>query len=224
MRTLLHMPLDPSSRMIRIALAEKGLPAQFEEVRPWEDADQLAAANPAGTLPVLIDGDEEAPCVAPASVIIDYLEDAYAEPPLFPMTAPGRAETRRLIAWFTDKFELEVVSMIVRERIDKRLMRRGQPDYDCLRAGLEALDWHMDYFSWLLDGRAWVAGEKFSAADIAAAAYLSSVDYVDAAPWGRFPVVKEWYARVKSRPAFRPILRDRVEGLPPPRHYADLDF
>ncbi len=224
MRTLLHMPLDPASRMVRIALAEKGLPARLEEIRPWEDDDRLLSANPAGMLPVLLEGEAPGPGVTPGGVIVDYLEDAYAEPALFPMTAAARAETRRLVAWFADKFERDVIDMIVRERVDKRLMRRGQPDYDLLRAGIEALDWHLDYFAWLLGERAWFAGEKFSAADIAAAAYLSSVDYVDAAPWGRFPVVKEWYARVKSRPSFRPILRDRIEGLPPPRHYADLDF
>jgi len=35
---------------------------------------------------------------------------------------------------------------------------------------------------------------------------------------------KEWYARIKSRPSFRPILADHVPGVPPPAHYADLDF
>ena len=35
---------------------------------------------------------------------------------------------------------------------------------------------------------------------------------------------KDWYARVKSRPGFRPLLADRVSGVTPPTHYADLDF
>ena len=226
MRRLLHMPLDPTSRMIRIALAEKGLPAEFEEARPWEAKERIATLNPAGTIPVLVDetpdGAERA--LAPAGIIVEYLEERYPSPALFPSGAENRAETRRLIAWFTQKFEQEVIAFIVRERIDKRLMRRGQPDYDLLRAGLEALDWHMDYFAWLLDQRNWFAGDAYSAADIAAAGFISSVDYVDALPWDRFPAVKEWYARIKSRPALRPILRDRVEGMPPPRHYADPDF
>jgi len=93
-----------------------------------------------------------------------------------------------------------------------------------LKQGGEALAWHMDYFNWLLDQRTWFAGEKYTAADIAAAAFFSCVDYVDAMPWGAFPLVQEWYARVKSRPAMRPILRDRIAGMPPPRHYDDPDF
>jgi len=226
MRRLLHMPLDPASRMIRIALAEKGLPAELEETRPWENAEKIASVNPAGEIPVLIDETRDGSecAIAPASVAIEYLEDRYHNVSLLPSGADARAETRRLIAWFTQKFESDVIGFIVRERIDKRLMRRGQPDYDLLRAGLESLDWHMDYFSWLIDQRNWFAGDRFTAADIAAAGYLSCVDYVDAIAWEKFPSVKEWYARMKSRPAMRPILRDRVEGMPPPRHYADPDF
>lgn len=226
MRSLIHMPLDPASRMVRIALAEKGLPAQLEALPPWEDDGRLASLNPAATIPVLIETIEhEKPTpLSPSFAIIEYLEETYSKPALYPMTARLRAEARRMILWFTDKFEPEVIAMIVRERIDKRLMRNGQPDYDKLRAGLTALDWHMDYFSWVLDQRPWFAGEKYSAADIAAGAYLSCVDYVDAIAWEKFPVVKEWYAKLKSRPAFRPILKDRIEGIPPPRHYTDLDF
>lgn len=212
--------------MVRVVLAEKGLPAQLVEIRPWDDDGTLATANPAGEVPVLFDepptGGEVV--LSPAMTIVEYLEEAYAATPLYPSTSAGRAEVRRLCAWFCGKFERDVVAFTVRERIDKRLKRRGPPDYDLLRQGLEALSWHMDYFSWLLDQRPWFAGERFSAADIAAAGYMSSADYVDAVPWEKFPAVKEWYARVKSRPSFRPILRDRIDSLPPPRHYADPDF
>ena len=226
MRQLMHMPLDPASRMIRLALAEKGLPAELIETRPWSDGERLAAANPAGDLPVLIEelSDGASLVIAPAWAALEYLEEAYPQPALLPEPPAYRAETRRLVAWFVDRFDKDVIDMIVRERIDKRLMRRGQPDYDRLRAGIEALDWHMDYFDWLLDQRTWFAGEAYTTADIAAAAALSALDYVDGANWEKHPAVKEWYARVKSRPAFRPILRDRVDGLPPPRHYADPDF
>lgn len=227
MRTLLHMPLDPASRMVRIALAEKGLPAQLTEIRPWDDPQgRLAAVNPAGVLPVLIDepptGGEIALC--PASVIVEYLEEAYANPPLMPATSAARAETRRLFCWFIEKFEHDVTLLTLREKIDKRLMRRGLPDYDLLRAGAEALSWHLDYASWLIDQRHWLAGDRMTIADIAAAAQLSALDYIDVVPWDKFPAVREWYARIKSRPAMRPVLKDRIDGLPPPAHYDNPDF
>jgi glutathione S-transferase len=43
-------------------------------------------------------------------------------------------------------------------------------------------------------------------------------------PWAEFPEAKAWYARLKSRPAFRPLLAERVPGFTPPDNYADLDF
>ncbi|MHA7871206.1 MAG: glutathione S-transferase family protein, partial [Hyphococcus sp.] len=184
MRTLLHMPLDPASRMVRVVMAEKGLPAQLVETPPWEDDGVLLRANPGGALPVLIDEPPTggATTIAPAPVILEYLEDVYETTSLAPSTSAARAEMRRLIMWFTDKFERDVIDYIVRERIDKRLRRGGLADYDMVKHGGEALSWHLDYFSWLLDQRAWIAGEKMTAADLAGAAYLSALDYVDAVP------------------------------------------
>jgi len=226
MRTLLHMPLDPASRMIRIVLAEKGLLTKLIETRPWDDEGALAGKNPAGSVPVLIDkpptGGEIAVC--PVLAIMEYLEETHTSLRLLPSTSAGRAEARRLADWFIVKFEAEVTDMTLRERVDKRLQRRGQPDYERLSQGAKALAWHLDYMAWLLDKRPWLAGETYSFADIAAAAQLSALDYISATPWSDFPAIKEWYARIKSRPSMRPLLADRIDGLPPPAHYDDLDF
>ena len=53
---------------------------------------------------------------------------------------------------------------------------------------------------------------------------LSSLDFIGDVDWSVSPPAKEWYARMKSRPSFRAILADRVNGMVPPPHYADLDF
>ena len=83
---------------------------------------------------------------------------------------------------------------------------------------------HGDYIGELVDARNWLAGEEISLADMAAAAHLSCLDYLGDIPWEEFSQVKDWYVRVKSRPSFRPLLGDYISGMPPPRHYADLDF
>jgi len=226
MRALLHMPLDPPSRMARLILAEKGLPARLVETPPWQENPALAAANPARAVPVLIDepptGGEIA--VSPVEAIAEYLEEAYRGEKLLPATSAGRAETRRLVAWFGKKFEPEVNAAIARQRIDARLKGRLRYDRESYEAGLEAMRWHLDYLNWLLEHRGWLAGDKMTVADLCAAAHLSANDYVGAVPWADFPQVKEWYARLKCRPSFRSLLADRVESLTPPSHYADLDF
>ena len=223
MRSLLHMPLDPQSRMIRVVLAEKNLRVRLVVTPPLEDQESLSAHNPALTVPVLIDeapsGDEIA--ASPAWAIAEYLEDAYRLPLLYPATSGGRAESRRLVAWFCEKFEADVIAPAIREKIDGR---RSSPKDENASTTAEALCWHLDYLSWLLENRDWLAGASFTIGDIAGAAYLSTIDYLGLAPWRDFPHVKEWYQRLKSRPSFRTLLDDRAEGAPPPAHYALLDF
>jgi glutathione S-transferase len=75
-----------------------------------------------------------------------------------------------------------------------------------------------------MDHRRWLAGDMLTIADFAAAAQLSCLDYVSDVDWARNTGVHEWYAKIKSRPAFRSILADLVPGFTPPQHYADLDF
>lgn len=212
--------------MIRLILAEKGLPAKLVATPPWLDNPEFASLNPARSVPVLIDepptGGEIA--VSPASVIAEYLEEAYPANALLPATSAGRAEARRIVMWFDGKFERDVNAAILRRKIDDKLQGKRRFDPDQYRAGLEALAWHLDYLSWLLENRAWLAGEKMTIADLAGAAHLSVNDYLGAISWSAFPQAKEWYARLKCRPSFRPLLAERVEGLPPPAHYDDLDF
>ncbi|TIT12774.1 MAG: glutathione S-transferase family protein, partial [Mesorhizobium sp.] len=83
---------------------------------------------------------------------------------------------------------------------------------------------HMKYTNWLAGTRHWLAGSRVTYADLAAAAALSVLDYLGEIDWREHTAAREWYTRVKSRPSFRPLLSDRVRGLSPVSHYADLDF
>ena len=83
---------------------------------------------------------------------------------------------------------------------------------------------HLVYLGWLAETRRWLAGSHVSLADFAAAAHLSMLDYQGDIDWSLYPAAREWYARMKSRPSFRPLLADRVGGMAPPAHYSDLDF
>ena len=69
-----------------------------------------------------------------------------------------------------------------------------------------------------------LACNQMSLADLAAGAHISCLDYLDEIKWSKWSGLKEWYQKLKSRPSFRPLLKDTIPGLRPPRHYADLDF
>ncbi|MEO1015398.1 MAG: glutathione S-transferase family protein [Pseudomonadota bacterium] len=220
MRTLLHASFDPPSRALRLVMAEKSLTFQGValDLSAMDDSERetLAAANPAMTLPVLIDQapSGETASIAPLIAAIDYLEEAYPEPIIYPKTAAGRAEMRRLILWFADKFAREVSAP---------LLTRGDLAGERRREAFSALRWHLDYFEWLLERRACLACDRISAADLVAAAFLSTHDYFGDVPWADFPETQGWHRRMKSRPAMRAILDDRSPHAPPRPGYADPD-
>ena len=100
----------------------------------------------------------------------------------------------------------------------------GAADPDILREGRANLQSHLDYLTSLLEKRDWLAGRRYSLGDIAAAAHLSCLDFLGEISWRDHKLLTEWYQKIKSRPAMRSLLGDRVAGLRPPRHYTDLDF
>ena len=222
MRTLYHFPLDAGCREIRILLAEKKLDCELKAEKIWERRTGFLKLNPAGEVPVLVDDDGAA--LPGARVIAEYLEEVYPEPSLLGRRPLDRAEVRRLVDWFARKFHREVTQGLVEERIMKRFLGLGAPSSSAIRAGLHNINHHLDYIAWLSERRRWLGGDAFSLADIAAAAHLSTVDYLGDVPWEDHPEAKDWYARVKSRPSLRPLLADLVPGAPPPKHYANLDF
>ena len=222
MRTLYHLALDPGSRKIRILLKEKGLDADLKTENIWERREDFLRLNPAGEVPVLVD--EDGTTITGAMVIAEYLEEVYPTPALIGDNPLDRAEVRRLCAWFDSKFKDEVSGPLIEQKVMKRFLRLGHPEAQVIRAALHNIHYHLEYIVWLSDRRNWLAGETFGLADAAAAAHISTVDYLGGVPWEDHPQAKEWYARVKSRPSMRPILNDYVSGFPPPNYYKDPDF
>ena len=192
--------------------------------------EDFLVLNPAGTTPVLVA--EGYPPVPGAAVVAEYIDETrgneLGERRLMPSDLGGRVEVRRLAAWFNDKFFAEVSGPLVMERFYRRHMRieqgGGPPDTDAIRAARANVRYHLAYIGWLVSTRDWLAGERMSYADLAAAAHLSAVDYLGDVPWSENDAAKVWYARVKSRPSFRTLLADTLPGVPPSQSYADLDF
>lgn len=221
MNTLYHYPLSPFSRKVRLCLGEKKIEAVLVEERYWEEDPDFLRRNPAGKVPVLkMDGRTMSDSVA----ICEYLEETHPTPALLPKAAAARCEVRRLVGWFDDKFYHEVTINLTGERVFRKVMGRGYPDSTNVKAGAKAIKYHLDYMARLLDERRWLAGNDMTMADFAAAAQLSCLDYTSDVDWNRHEVLKDWYAKIKSRPAFRSILADEVPGFQPAAHYADLDF
>lgn len=222
MRVLYHLPLSPFSRKIRLALAEKKLEFELRLEKTWERREAFLAINPAGDVPVL--AEEDGTVFADSWAIAEYLEETVPTPSLHGRDAKERAEVRRLVAWFDRKFNAEVTDNLVGEKVVKRMQRIGGPDTLAIRAGIMNIGYHLQYISFLVERRNWLAGDRLSFADLTAAAHLSCVDYLGDVPWAKYEEAKNWYARIKSRPSFRPLLADQIPGLLPAPVYANLDF
>jgi glutathione S-transferase len=230
MFTLFHHPFCPHSRFVRLALGEYGLDVRLVEERVWERREAFLALNPAGATPVMVA--EGAPPIPGPSIIGEYLDEQHgsglADHRLLPKTPAERIEVRRLMAWFSDKFYEEASGPLVTERIYKRYMGAanggGAPSTDVIRAAKTNVRYHLAYIGWLARSRNFLAGDTLTYADLAAAAHLSAIDYVGDVPWIEDDAAKAWYARIKSRPSFRPLLSEWLAGIPASPTYVDLDF
>jgi glutathione S-transferase len=230
MPTLLHAPFCPHSRYIRLIMAEMGMEATLQEERAFERRPEFLQLNPAGETPVLM---EEGAFVVPgADIIAEYIDEtrglALGERRLLPEQPGARVEVRRLAAWFNHKFFAEVSGPLTLEKISKRFMRPeeggGPPDMQAIRAARANARYHLQYIGWLTSRRNWLAGDQLTYADLAAAAHISCADYLGDVAWDESEGARAWYAKMKSRPSFRPLLAERVAGMAPAAVYENLDF
>lgn len=225
MPRLLQHRLDPASRLARLMFAEYGLPVDLEDVKPWLREQHILEMNPAAAGPILLSDDQ--PPVVGSLAIIHTIEERFspsAVAGLIPADGALRAEMWRLLDWVLLKFNDEVTRYVFEEKIAKRDQRGASIEPAVLRAAKANLNEHLLYFNWLFASRNWIAGDYMTLADFALAAHLSTLDYLGDVAWDTSEETRVWYARIKSRPAFRTLLNDRVGGIPAAKGYADLDF
>lgn len=180
MLRLYHSPLSPFCRKVRLCLAEKRVDVELIEEKYWEKSAEFLRRNPAGKVPIL---SIEGKTFTESTAICEYLEDLYPEPALFPNGADEKYETRRLVAWFDDKFHQEVTSKLLYERVIKKVSGQGFPVSKNVKEGARNIKFHISYMEWLLERRRWLAGEHMSIADFAAAAHFSALDYISDVDW-----------------------------------------
>lgn len=218
---LVHHNTSPQSRKIRLIMAEKKMLFVLKEEEPWNISQEILDINPAGELPLLVfDGS----AISGNCAITEYLEESNPQYKLLPEDLKEKAEVRRLVEWFDIKFYNEVYKYIVAEKIIKRFQYKEAPNSKILKAGLNNLKFHMEYIDYLADRNSYLAGKNITLADLTAAAHLSVLDYLGDISWEEYKNAKLWYAKIKSRPSFKEILKDNIKGIPPSSNYTNLDF
>src|SRR3546814_165959 len=179
---LYQFPLCHFSRTVRPLLGEKGIGYDLVRESPWLQRDEFLDMNPAGSTPVMTDTERNITLID-SKAICEYFEETIEKFPLISGGASGRAEIRRLVAWFDENFYGDVVAPMLHERMRKRLIDRAAPDARILREAMKRANTHMDYMDYLLDHRNWMGGATMSLADVHAAEHLSDAAIPGGTEW-----------------------------------------
>ena len=211
---LAQTPSHPQGKVPRFRL---------ESENYWERRAAFLKFNPSGEVPVLVE--EDGAIVADPNAIEEYVEERYPEQPMIGNTPAERAETRRLSAWFDQKFNREVTANLFDQKMIQRLKGNGGPDSQAIRNGLSNIHYHLDYIGWLADRRKWLAGDQLThrrsgRRGAALGARLHRRRAVERSSAGEGLVCAGEIA-AQFPPA---AVRYALPGFTPPAHYADLDF
>ncbi len=230
MLTLYHANHSTCSQKVRICLAEKGLDydSRLIDLAAKEQLDpDYLAINPNGVVPTLV---HDGKAVIDSSVICEYLDDVFPDPPLSPSDPYGKAQMRAWMRYFEevptaavrfpsfnmaflprydglddDGFQKEQADVRpLRKGFFRRMTRHGFPDED-IRASFEQIEKTAARMDAALADGPWLLGETYSLADIVVTPLIDRMaDLGFADLWEEsYPRMTDWYARMQARPAFK---------------------
>ncbi len=207
--TLYSGPISYFARKSEIALGEKGLPfarimvpfTQAEGYQPKHP--DVLAANPKAQVPVLVDGDLT---MFDSSLIFEYLEEAYPEPPLLPRDPKDRARCR-MLELFGDEILLPAVRPIMHRSVPPTSAEQRHQEEEAGQRGEAVL---LDHYGTLEDriGAAGYLSGAFSIADIGVFMAVTFSLRLKGPRLDGHPKLAAWYARVAGRPAVAKVVDD----------------
>ena len=213
-RIVYAMPSDPSSRFVRLVLGELGLPFGLKNPGAMGEGMQ--------DIPAL--QDENGALITYASVIAEYLDEGYGNHDLIGADPVTRAQVRQVWRYIEGPVTDRVTQPLLYERVHRRMSGLGTPDSSVIQRANAAKGYFFKELERLIDMDRWIAGGSLTLADLSLAAQLSLLDYLDLIDWNGYPILADYYRRLKSRPSMRALLTDRLEGISPSSTYEDLDF
>lgn len=202
-------PLSPYAQKVKIALDEKSvayearMPAAIGTGRVDEE---FLSANPRGEVPALIDGDV---AIFDSTIILEYIEDKWPDPPLLPKSPAARARARTIEEVMDTAFEpinwgLGEIRWFKRAEGERARVIEA-------RASAQA----RGLYEWLtrtLGSHTWFGGETFGWADVSVAPYLNGAHVLGAGPDAHSPLGL-WLARANERPSVRKAAKAAADSV-----------
>jgi len=193
-------PLSLFTAKVRVALDEKRLAYELVSV-PFTRSGgyqpkhpDVLAINPKGQVPVLVDGPV---ALFDSTIILEYLEDRYPTPRLYPQEVAARARCRQLEA-AADEILFPLVFELIAEVFSKPAA--GDRDGQRIARARAGITQHYDALERRLDERPYLCGD-FSVADVGYALTATFAANLGAPLADDQPRLQAWYGRVLSRPS-----------------------
>jgi glutathione S-transferase len=210
---LLGGSVSPFVRKVRVALTEKGLDFQHEQVNPFAPPEGYRDISPLGKIPAFKDGDKS---LCDSSVICAYLEKKYPTPALYPSDPYDYART----LWIEEFMDGGVVTHVGPKVFFPLVLKPlfgGKQEPDPADVELATKTWNEDaqpllaYLEKQLGDGEFFVGPKLTVADIAVASILVNPRHAGFAPERkRFPKLRAFLDRMWSRPSFKQTLEQET--------------
>ena len=201
---LYHLDRSPYGWKVRMVLAEKNVP--HETIVPVNKNEDPAFAklNPFRLTPVI--QLEDGRVVYESTVINEYLDEAYPDPPMMPRDPADRARLR-MIEDTTDQYfatALREFRAAQFEYAPPFLIRKHEVDHALLESSRTKVHDHLRRLENEIGAGPWFGGTVFSLADAAVAPILTgTLELLGVLPdKNRYPALAAWRARIVERPSY----------------------
>lgn len=207
--------ISPFVRKVRVVLAEKSVEYQLEQVNPFTPPPEFLAISPLKRIPVLRDTDVPEPNTLPdSSIICDYLEHKFPNPPVYPKNPFERARA----LWF-EEYADSIVAQNVGgglffERIVKKMLRQQPDESVCQKTLGEKLPPIFDYLNKEVAGKQYLVGNAFSIADASIGTMF--VNYAHAGEsldTGRWSDLAKYVAQTHARSSFKSLIDEESPAM-----------
>ncbi len=203
--------LSPFVRKVRCVLTEKQVAYELVATNPFDKSGDFLKRSPLGRIPAL--EDEEGRSLADSTVIVEYLEERFPSPPMFPRDPYDRARVRWFDEYADGGMAPSLTAKVFFQRVISAKLIKGGCDEAVVQSGLKELPTFLGYLERELGGHQYLVAETFTLADVSVACQLVNLRHagVEVDP-AQFPTVAAWYARVVARPSLKALI-DQDQGF-----------
>ena len=203
---LVDHPVSPYAQKVRMVLFEKQIDFESREIWSKSQRKELFSLNPRGEVPALIDGET---VVTDSTVICEYLEERFPDPPLLPADPGARADAR-IVERLADTSIDACVLPIAMFKMFRPKLATERPD--ALELAESNLRGHYAHLEGRLAGKEYFAGE-FSRADLAMITLLNAATLLGC-PFGDDQTqLASWLERMNARPSVLHSTADLMAGI-----------